>query len=244
MHTQKHADEMIIAGRNSVTEALKGDREIECLLVAKGAGGPVNAIIARAKEKSIPVRFIPKQKLDERVNGVNHQGVALVMCAAHYSDLPDIMSDDDSSLVIILDKVEDPHNLGAIIRTADAAGAHGVIIPKRGGAGLNSTVAKVACGACEHVKVARVANISSAIETLKENGYWIYGADMNGEDVFKTDMRGKVGLVIGSEGFGISRVVREKCDFIVSLSMNGKINSLNASVAAGILMYKFVADKN
>ena len=244
MQTHKHDDEMIIAGRNSVTEALKGDREIECLLVAKGAGGPVNTIIARAKEKSIPVRFIPKQKLDERANGVNHQGVALVMCAARYSEITDIMSDENASLVIILDKVEDPHNLGAIIRTADAAGASGVIIPKRGGAGLNSTVAKVACGACEHVKVARVANISAAIETLKENGYWIYGADMNGEDVFKTDMRGKVGLVIGSEGFGISRVVREKCDFIVSLSMNGKINSLNASVAAGILMYKFVADKN
>ena len=241
---QQQKDEMIIAGRNSVNEALKGDREIECLLAAKGAQGPVGAIIAKAKEKKIPIRYIPKQKLDERVNGVNHQGVALVMCAANYSDIDDIVSDGDSSLVIILDKIEDPHNLGAIIRTADAAGAHGVIIPKRGGAGLSSTVAKVACGACEHVKVARVPNISAAIDKLKSCGYWIYGADMDGENCFNTRLSGKVGLVICSEGFGISRIVKEKCDFIVSIPMCGEINSLNASVAAGILMYKAVADRD
>lgn len=240
---QQPKDEMIIAGRNSVNEALKSDREIECLLVVKGGNGPIGSIVAKAKEKKIPVRYIPKQKLDERVNGVNHQGVALVMCAAKYSDIDDIASDNESSLVVILDKLEDPHNLGAIIRTADAAGADGIIIPKRGGAGLNSTVAKVACGACEHVKVARVPNISAAIDDLKLRGYWIYGADMDGENMFQTKLSGKVGLVIGSEGFGISRIVREKCDFIVSIPMCGEINSLNASVAAGILMYKAVADR-
>ena len=238
----ENRDESIVAGRNSINEALKSDREIECLLVANGTGGAVNSIIAKAKQRGVPVRFIPKQKLDARVSNVNHQGVALVMCAARYSALEEIVSGNESSLVVILDKVEDPHNLGAIIRTADAAGADGVIIPKRGGAGLNTTVAKVACGACEHVKVARVANIASACDELKERGYWIYGADMDGSDMFSTEMKGKVGLVIGSEGFGISRIVREKCDFVVSIPMNGKINSLNASVAAGILMYKAVAD--
>ena len=236
--------EMLVAGRNSVIEALKSGREAECLLVASGAGEKANAIAALARDNGIPVRYVPKQKLDDRARGVNHQGVALVICAAKYSELSDIIGGGkQSSLVVILDKIEDPHNLGAIIRTADAAGADGVIIPKRGGAGLNSTAVKVACGACEYVRVARVPNIAAACEQLKSNGYWIYGADMDGDDVFKTELRGRIGLVIGSEGFGISRLVREKCDLTVSIPMYGRINSLNASVAAGILMYKAAADR-
>ena len=237
-------DEMTVVGRNSVSQALDSGRQAECLIIANGADSRVNPLVAKAKKNGIPVRYVPKQKLDDRVGNINHQGVALIACAAQYSELSDIIGNaGESSLVVILDKIEDPHNLGAMIRTADAAGADGIIIPKRGGAGLNATAVKVACGACEYVKVARVPNIAACIDELKEHGYWIYGADMGGENVFTAKLSGKVGLVIGSEGFGISRIVREKCDFTVSIPMRGKINSLNASVAAGILMYKFAADR-
>ena len=233
----------LIAGRNAVNEAIKSGREIEYIMVAKGAGGSVLPIISKAKQNGIVVKEMPKTKLDFKLPNVNHQGIAAVISSAEYADVSDIIekaNEMDDPLILVLDEIEDPHNLGAIIRTCEAAGVCGVIIPKRRSAGLNSTVAKVACGALEYVPVARVSNIAATLEKLKESGFWVYGADMDGEDVYSTDITGKSCIVIGSEGHGISRIVKDKCDVIVSLKMLGNINSLNASVAAGILIYEHV----
>ena len=238
----------IIAGRNAVSELVRSGREIEYVMVAKGAGGSVLPVISQCRKQGIIVKEMPRNKLDMKLCGINHQGIAAVVSSAEYSDVEDIIANannDENSLIIVLDELEDPHNLGAIIRTAEAAGAKGIIIPKRRSVGLNGTVAKVASGALEYVPVARVANIAATLEMLKKHGFWIYGADMDGQDVYGTDMGGKAVIVIGSEGRGISRIVREKCDVIVSIPMVGKINSLNASVAAGILIYeKIRRDKN
>lgn len=237
----------IVAGRNAVSEVIRSGREIEYVMVAKGAGGSVLPIISQCRKQGIIVKEMPRNKLDLKLGGMNHQGIAAVVSSAEYSEFEDIIENarnDENPLIIVLDELEDPHNLGAIIRTAEAAGAKGIIIPKRRSVGLNSTVAKVASGALEYVPVARVANIAATLETLKKHGFWIYGADMDGQDVYSADMSGKAALVIGSEGRGISRIVREKCDVIVSIPMMGKINSLNASVAAGILIYeKIRSDK-
>lgn len=247
MPTQNGGMPDIVAGRNAVSELVGSGREIEYVMVAKGVGGSVLPIISQCRKRGITVKEMPRNKLDMKLGGINHQGIAAVVSAAEYTAVEDIIAsaeNDENALIIVLDELEDPHNLGAIIRTAEAAGAKGIIIPKRRSVGLNSTVAKVACGALEYVPVARVANIAATLETLKKHGFWIYGADMDGEDVYGADMSGKTALVIGSEGFGISRIVREKCDVIVSIPMTGKINSLNASVAAGILIYeKIRSDK-
>lgn len=247
MPTQNGGMPDIVAGRNAVSELVGSGREIEYVMVAKGVGGSVLPIISQCRKHGITVKEMPRNKLDMKLGGINHQGIAAVVSAAEYTAVEDIIAsaeNDENALIIVLDELEDPHNLGAIIRTAEAAGAKGIIIPKRRSVGLNSTVAKVACGALEYVPVARVANIAATLETLKKHGFWIYGADMDGEDVYGADMSGKTALVIGSEGFGISRIVREKCDVIVSIPMTGKINSLNASVAAGILIYeKIRSDK-
>lgn len=240
---QKNIELDIVAGRNAVTELLKSGREIEYVMVAKGAGGSLKPIIAQCKERGIVVKEIPKNKLDMKLQGVNHQGVAAIAACAQYAALSDIIdkaSGADNPIILVLDEIEDPHNLGAIIRTAETAGVCGIIIPKRRSAGLNSTVAKVAAGAVEYVPVARVSNISAAVDELKDNGFWVYGADMDGQSLYDTDISGKIALVIGSEGHGISRIVREKCDFIVSIPMFGKINSLNASVAAAVIVYETV----
>lgn len=236
----------IIFGRNPVSEAIRSGRPIDSILVAKGAKvGAIVGILAKAKEKNIRVKEVDSKKLDYMCSGGTHQGIAAVGAVCEYKELDDIFSlaseRGEDPFIIILDEIEDPHNLGAIIRTAECAGAHGVIIPNRRSAGLSYTVGKTAAGAVEYVPVVRVPNIPSVIETLKDKGVWVFGADMNGEDYRKCNFKGPVALVIGNEGKGIGRLVREKCDVIVSLPMKGKINSLNASVAAGILMYK-IAD--
>ncbi len=238
----------VIAGRNAVTEVLRSGREIEFLMVAKGTGGSVMPIIAECKKRKIPVKEMPRQKLDLKLPGVNHQGVALVVSSGSYVEIEEIIeyakNDSKPAFILVLDEIEDPHNFGAIIRTAECCGVHGIVIPKRHSVGINNTVYKTACGAAEYVKVARVSNLVSAIELLKENGIWVYGADMNGEDIFKTDFNSDTAIVIGNEGKGIGRLVKEKCDFLVKIPMFGKINSLNASVAAGVSMYSVVNNRS
>lgn len=239
-------DDLII-GRNAVNEALSSERPIENILVGKNSkSGAIVAIIAKAKKSDIVVKEVDTKKLDFMTGNQNHQGIVAIASVKEYSTVEEILSyaqeKNEPPFIIILDEIEDPHNLGAIIRTAECCGAHGVIIKKRHSAGLSYSVSKASAGAVEYVKVARVTNISQTIDDLKEKGVWIYGADMNGEDYTKCDFSGPLALVIGNEGKGISRLVREKCDYIVSLPLKGKINSLNASVATGILAYK-IAEK-
>ena len=235
----------IICGRNPVLEAVRSGREIDRLLVAHGAsGGSVTAIIAKCRAKGVLIKEISPQKLDYYCGGANHQGVAIMLASQEYSTVDGIFALADKRqekpFIIICDELEDPHNLGAVIRTAEATGVHGVIIPERRSASLNATVAKAACGALEYVPVARVTNIAATIEELKKRGVWVFGADMDGEDYTKTDFDVPCAIVIGNEGKGIGTLTAKRCDGIVSLPMAGKINSLNASVAAGVLMYEVV----
>lgn len=232
----------IIAGRNPVNEAIRSSRTIDKILVAKGERtGAVVGILAKAKEKQIPIKEVDSKKLDFLSGGANHQGIVAVVAVKEYSSVEDIFAlaeqRGEKPFIVVLDEVEDPHNLGAIIRTAECTGAHGIIIPKRRSATLSYSVGKASAGAVEYMPVARVTNIANTIELLKEKGLWVFGADMNGTDYTECNFEGAVALVIGNEGEGIGRLVREKCDQIVSLPMKGKINSLNASVAAGVLMY-------
>lgn len=230
-----------IIGRNPVLEAIRSDREIEKILIKKGGyEGSLIAIIKKAKEKGIVVQEVEKQKLDKIADGENHQGIVAFAATCEYASLDDILNDSENKMVIICDKITDPHNLGSILRTANCVGAAGVIIPKRNSVGLNSVVAKTSAGAVEYTKVARVVNIAQTIDKLKENGFWIAGADMDGDEMYSVGLTGKIGMVIGSEGDGISRLVKEKCDFLVKIPMFGQINSLNASVAAAVLMYEIV----
>ena len=233
----------LIIGRNAVAEALKSEREIDSLIVARGErSGSMGKLIAQAREKGAVVKEVDRKKLDLMCGNGNHQGVAAYVAAHEYAEVEDIFAaaqaKGEKPFIIVCDEVEDPHNLGAIIRSADAAGAHGVIIPKRRNASLSYAVGKTSAGAIEYVPVARVPNIPSVLDELKERGVWIYGADMDGKSWHETDFSGGVALVIGSEGRGLGRLVKEKCDFIVSLPMKGSVNSLNASVAAGILMFE------
>lgn len=236
-------NENFIFGRNSVCEALKSGRKIGCILTScKEISGSMKVILSLAKEKRITIKHVKKDFLDEMSESAVHQGIAAIVGAKETCKIDDILnlakSRNEFPFVIIADGIEDPHNLGAIIRTAECAGAHGVIIPSRRAVGLTGTVDKASAGALEHMLVAKVGNIGTAIDELKEKGLWIYGADMDGEPWSGTDLKGAVAIVIGSEGFGIGNLVRKKCDYILSLPMKGKINSLNASVAAGILMYE------
>ncbi|MBQ6816491.1 MAG: 23S rRNA (guanosine(2251)-2'-O)-methyltransferase RlmB [Clostridia bacterium] len=235
----------IICGRNSVLEAVRSGREIDRLLVAHGAAsGSTRAIIAKCSEKGILIKEVSPQKLDFLCGNNNHQGVAVMVASQEYSTVEDILNyaheKSEAPFIIICDELEDPHNLGAIIRSAEACGVHGIIIPKRRSASLNATVAKSASGALEYMRVARVTNIANTIESLKKEGVWVFGADMSGKDYTTFDFTVPTALVIGNEGRGIGRLVGEKCDEIISLPMKGKINSLNASVAAGVLMYEVV----
>ncbi len=235
----------IICGRNPVLEAVRSGREIDRLLVAHGvSGGSVAAIIAKCSAKGILIKEVSPQKLDYYCDGANHQGVAVFFASQEYSTVDEILKTaeekNEKPFIVICDEIEDPHNLGAIIRTAEASGVHGIIIPKRRSASLNATVAKSASGALEYMKVARVTNIANTVEELKEKGIWVIGADMDGDDYGKIDFDIPCALVIGNEGKGIGTLVAKKCDMIASLPMCGKINSLNASVAAGILMYEVV----
>jgi 23S rRNA (guanosine2251-2'-O)-methyltransferase len=241
-------DDLII-GRNAVSEALKSERAIDTLFIARGErNGSIGKIIAQCKEKGVVIKEVDRKKLDYMCSGSVHQGVAAYAASHEYSSVGDILAlaekRNEKPFIIICDELEDPHNLGAILRTAEATGAHGVIIPKRRNASLSYAVGKASAGAVEYVPVARVANIAQTMDELKEKGIWFYGADMDGDNWCDVDYAGGVGLVIGSEGNGISRLVKEKCDFIVSLPMKGKINSLNASVAAGILMYEVARQRS
>ena len=232
-----------ILGRNPVLEAIRSGRSIEKILIKKGKyEGSIVPIIKKAKDAGIIIQEVDKAKLDAMAEGGNHQGVIAYVSAYEYVSVQDILDraakKDEPPFVIICDKITDPHNLGAIIRTANCVGAHGVIIPKRGSVGVNSTVVKTSAGAAEYTPVAKVTNIASTIDDLKKAGMWIAAADMDGEPMYKVDLKGSLGLVIGSEGEGIGRLVKEKCDFIASIPMSGEINSLNASVAAAVLMYE------
>lgn len=238
----------LVIGRNAVIELLKSGREVENVLVAKGdREGSVNRIIAMCREKGIVVKTVDRKKLDAMCAGANHQGVAANVPAHSYCSVEDILDyaegRGEKPFIIICDGIEDSHNLGAIIRSAEACGAHGIIIPKRRNAGLNFIVAKTSCGALEYMRVARVSNLASTIEELKSRNIWTYCADMDGQPWCKTDFSGGCALVIGSEGKGVGRLVKEKCDVTVSLPMCGKVNSLNASVAAGIIMYEIAKQR-
>ncbi len=232
----------IIIGRNPIIEALKSGREIDKILLQEGAEGSAMKINALAKERGIPVLKTEKTTLDRLAEGSTHQGVAAYVSAYGYKDVEDIFAKADAAgedpFVIILDNIEDPHNLGAIMRTAECAGAHGVIIPKRNACGLTETVAKTSAGAIEYVPCVRVTNLVRTINELKDKGFWIAACDMGGQEYYKADLKGKLAVVVGSEGKGISKLVKENCDFIVSMPMVGKITSLNASNAAAVLMYE------
>ena len=244
---QPYQNEELLIGRNPISEALSAGRPIIKVMIAKGKpSGAAVEIAAKAKKAGVPVQEVERKKLDYMTAGAVHQGVAALCAVKDYACVEDILAlaaeRQEAPFLIILDEIEDPHNLGAVIRTAECAGAHGVIIKKRRSAGLTYTAYKASAGALEYLPVARVTNIADTLDELKKQNIWVYGADMNGEDYCRTDFSGGVALVIGNEGKGLSRLVREKCDVIVSLPLKGRINSLNASVAAGILMYK-VAEK-
>ncbi|MBN6889646.1 23S rRNA (guanosine2251-2'-O)-methyltransferase [Cytobacillus horneckiae] len=232
-----------IIGKNPVIEALKSQRDINKIMIAEGSqGGQMQQVIGLAKESGVLVQFVPKKKLDQMEIG-NHQGVAAQVAAYQYAEVDDLFAiaekRNEAPFFILLDEIEDPHNLGSIMRTADAAGAHGIIIPKRRAVGLTATVAKASTGAIEYIPVARVTNLARTIDDLKSRGVWIAGTDAKGKQDFRQlDGAMPLGLVIGSEGKGMGRLIRDKCDFLVSLPMVGKVTSLNASVAAALLMYE------
>ncbi|MCR4796126.1 MULTISPECIES: 23S rRNA (guanosine(2251)-2'-O)-methyltransferase RlmB [Ruminococcus] len=240
------ASENIICGRNPVIEALKSGANLDTIYI-NGNGGSLSVIRRLAKDSGIVVKDADDKKLSRLSGGASHQGVVAEGACGEYVSVEDILAVSQKKgtkpFIIICDEIEDPHNLGAIIRTAETSGADGVIIPKRRSASLNATVFKTSAGAANYVPVARVSNLASCIDTLKENGVWIYGTDASGTDYCETDFTGGVALIIGSEGFGMSKLIQKKCDFMIKLPMLGKINSLNASVAAGIFMYEVLRQR-
>lgn len=234
----------VLVGRNAVTEALKSGRGINKLWIASGdREGSVSEIAALAKERGIVVQYVERAKIEALAGGHCHQGVLAYVAPVPYAELDDILKaaeeKGEAPFLVLLDELEDPHNLGALLRTADATGVHGILIPKRRSVSLNATVAKTSAGAVEYVPVARIGNIAQTLKKLKEKGFWVAGADMDGEKAYyEADITGPLVLVVGSEGRGMSRLTKEACDFIVSMPMVGRINSLNASVAGSILMYE------
>ncbi len=249
MEKEKNIKEMpqnMICGRNPVIEALKSGANLDTVYI-DGNGGSLSVIRRLAKENGVVVKDADDKKLSRLSGGASHQGVVAEGACGEYVTVEDILAVSKKKgtkpFIIICDEIEDPHNLGAIIRTAETSGADGVIIPKRRSASLNATVFKTSAGAASYVPVARVSNLASCIDTLKDNGVWIYGTDASGTDYSETDFTGGVALVIGSEGFGMSKLIQKKCDFMIKLPMLGKINSLNASVAAGIFMYEVLRQR-
>lgn len=238
-----------IEGRNSVLELLESGKDINKIYIAKGERhGSINKIIAKARENKVVVVEIEKNKLYKMAQTENCQGVIATVPPFEYCDVDDILNEaknkNEKAFILILDGIEDPHNLGSIIRTAETAGAHGIIIPKRRSAMVNSTVNKTSAGATSFMKIARVNNLNETIEYLKKHDVWIYGTDMGTEKMYyDEDMTGNIAIVIGSEGFGMSRLVKEKCDFLIKIPMKGQITSLNASVSAGIVMYEVVKQR-
>ena len=241
----KAENELMVIGRNPVQEALKTQDNIDKLYVQEGLkDGPVNTIVSLARKKGILTVYVPKAKLDLMCENGRHQGVILNLSAVSYCEVEDILEKakerGEPPFIFVLDGIEDPHNLGAIIRSANLSGAHGVIIPKHRNATLNATVAKASAGAVYHTLVAKVTNIGQTIDQLKEKGVWFVCADMDGDIMYNINMKGSIGLVIGNEGNGVSRLVKEKCDFTARIPMKGDIDSLNASVAAGVLAWEYV----
>lgn len=240
--------EFIIEGRNAVLEAFRAGKTIEKLFVLDGCqDGPVKSILREAKKTDTIINFVDKERLDRLANSGHHQGVVAQAAAYEYAEVEDILNaakeKGEAPFIFILDEIEDPHNLGAIIRTANLCGAHGVIIPKRRAVGLTATVAKTSAGAVNYTPVAKVTNIAKTIEELKKEGMWFVCADMDGQTMYDLNLTGPIGLVIGNEGAGVSRLVKEKCDFTASIPMKGDIDSLNASVAAGVLAYEIVRQR-
>lgn len=241
--------EEYIVGRNPVLELLRSGRSVNKIWIAEGSQkGPISQVMSMAKEAKIQVQIVPKKKIDQVADGQVHQGVVALVAAYEYVEVEDMLRKaadlGEPPFLLILDEIEDPHNLGSILRTADVVGAHGVIIPKRRAVGLTSTVAKSSAGAMEYVPVARVTNIVRTMEELKEKGVWMAGTDASGEqDIREARFDMPIGIVIGSEGKGMSRLVRETCDFVVRLPMVGHVNSLNASVAAALLMFEVMKQR-
>ncbi len=241
-------EELTIEGRNAVMEAFRSGKTIDKLFVLDGCqDGPVKSIVREAKKHDTIVNFVAKERLDQLSDTGHHQGVIAFAAAYEYAEVEDILKvaeeKGEAPFVFLLDGIEDPHNLGAIIRTANLAGAHGVIIPKRRAVGLTATVARTSAGALNYTPVAKVTNMAATIEDLKEKGMWFVCADMGGETMYRLNLKGSIGLVIGNEGEGVSRLVKEKCDMIASIPMKGDIDSLNASVAAGVLAYEIVRQR-
>lgn len=240
--------EFTIEGRNAVMEAFRAGKPIDKIFVLDGCqDGPVTSIKREAKKKDVMIKYVTKERLDQISETGKHQGVIAYAAAYEYAELEDIFdkakAKGEDPFVVILDNIEDPHNLGAIIRTANLAGAHGVIIPKNRAVGLTATVARTSAGALNFTPVVKVTNISQTIQTLKERGLWFVCADMGGTEMYKLNLKGPIGLVIGNEGSGVSRLVRENCDMVASIPMKGDIDSLNASVAAGVLAYEIVRQR-
>lgn len=241
-------EEYTIEGRNAVLEAFRAGKTIDKLYVQDGChDGVVNTITREARKHDTIINYVAKERLDQMSSTGKHQGVIAQAAAYEYADLEEIFAKAEAQgeppFIFLLDEIEDPHNLGAIIRTANLAGAHGVIIPKRRAAGLTATVVKASAGALNYTPVVKVTNLAQTIEDLKKRGLWFVCADMGGETMYKLNLTGPIGLVIGNEGEGVSRLVREKCDYIASIPMKGDIDSLNASVAAGVLAYEIVRQR-
>lgn len=247
-HKDKHGNENMIEGRNAVLEALRSGKPVDKLFVLDGCqDGPVRTIVREAKKHDTLVQFVDKERLTQLSQTGRHQGVIAYTAAYEYAQVEDMLAlakeRGEDPFLILLDDIEDPHNLGAIIRTANLAGAHGVIIPKRRAVGLTATVAKTSAGAINYTPVAKVTNLTKTMKELKEKGLWFVCADMGGEFMYKLNLTGPIGLVIGNEGEGVSRLVKETCDFVASIPMKGDIDSLNASVATGVLAYEIVRQR-
>ena len=248
MSEEIKVENLMVEGRNAVIEAFRSGKPVDKLFVLDGCqDGPVRTIIREAKKHDTIINFVTKERLDQISETKKHQGVIAYAAAYEYSEVEDMLElakkKGEDPFLILLDNIEDPHNLGAIIRTANLAGAHGVIIPKRRAGGLTATVAKTSAGALNYTPVAKVTNLAKTMEELKEKGLWFVCADMGGESMYRLNLTGPIGMVIGNEGDGVSRLVKEKCDFIASIPMKGDIDSLNASVAAGVLAYEIVRQR-
>ena len=241
-------EELTIEGRNAVLEAFRSGKTIDKLFVQDGCkDGPILSITREARKHDTLIKYVPRERLDQLSETGKHQGVIAYAAAYEYAEVEDILKNardkGEEPFIFLLDNIEDPHNLGAIIRTANLAGAHGVIIPKRRAVGLTATVAKTSAGALNYTPVAKVTNLAATIDELKKEGLWFVCADMGGESMYRLKLKGPIGLVIGNEGEGVSRLVKEKCDYIASIPMKGDIDSLNASVAAGVLAYEIVRQR-
>jgi 23S rRNA (guanosine2251-2'-O)-methyltransferase len=241
-------EELTVEGRHAVTEAFRSGRTIDKVFIQDGCkDGPIQTIVREAKKQDVIIQFVKKERLDQMSETRKHQGVIAYAAAYQYAQVEDILNaakeKGEAPFVILLDGIEDPHNLGAIIRTAHQAGAHGIIIPKRRAVGLTAVAARTSAGAINYMPVAKVTNLTATIEQLKQEGLWFACADMDGEVMYRANLTGPIGLVIGSEGNGVSRLVKENCDLQVSIPMKGQIDSLNASVAAGVLMYEIVRQR-